>query len=89
MFTWTADLLFGNPDLFYATLLLGVRSAIPGGFAALPLPYVGFGFDVTPLRHKRIALLLRVEVGYWTYAAFDRESAGKGLEPHGAVGVQF
>jgi hypothetical protein len=90
--TFGFDLSLGDTDLFYVDILAGVRSALPVAGVeemALPFPYVALGFTLTPLRHEHVALLLRIDVGYYTLAAIFSPAEDKGLEPHGAVGIQF
>jgi hypothetical protein len=92
LLTLLFDLRLGNTDLFFVSLLAGVRTALAEfgmGEWVLPIPYVALGLTLTPLRHERVALLLRIDVGYYTAAAIGDLAEGKGLEPRGAVGIQF
>jgi hypothetical protein len=85
------DLSLGKMELVYVSIFTGMRSAFSKMRAdelAIPLAYVAFGLNFTPVRNERVALLLRIDVGYYTAAAIFSED-GRGLEPHGAVGIQF
>jgi hypothetical protein len=85
------DLSLGNMKLIYVSVFTGVRSAFSKmsvNELASPMAYVALGLNLTPVRSERIALLLRIDVGYYTAVAIFSEG-DKGLEPHGAVGIQF
>jgi hypothetical protein len=91
-FTLGFDLSFGRMRIFYADLLVALRCALPTvgtQFMALPIPYLALGFNLTPLRHKRAALLFRLDVGYYTFMWLPTDHSGEFIEPHAAIGIQF
>jgi hypothetical protein len=92
LLTLAFDLSLGNMRLVYVDILAGLRScfsSVGEEFMEIPLPYVALGLNLTPVRNERVALLLRIDVGYYTLAAIYSPADNKGLEPHGAVGIQF